>query len=193
MNYTEAIIDLAEKSMTPGGFKLLMLIEGKMPDIWDRPSSSTNKYHKKADGSVPTIAEHVYEMLFAGTKIIRMFGGKLVSVQNDCFLMAIILHDIQKYGPKGINPHTTPNHDKTMADLLLKNKKTLMTHFTSDEADVLIDGVRYHSGRWSKSVPNMNQFNFADYHPVVMFTHFLDMLSTANLLKIPHEVDDLPF
>jgi len=193
-DYATAIRVLAEKSMTTKGFDLLLKIEGRLPDIWDRPSSSTGKYHKKADGSVPSISFHTFEMLYAATKIIRMFGGKVISTQNDCYLMAIILHDALKYGAKGTNPHTTPNHDKTMADLLLKNKKTLMTHFTSDEADILIDGVRYHSGRWSKSVPNMNQFDFADFHPVVMFSHILDMLSTADCLRFPAiNHDDLPF
>jgi len=185
MDYGQAIIDLAQYHMTPEGFKLLLLIEDKMPNIWNKSSSSSMKYHKKADGSVPTIAHHTYEMLYAGTKIIRMFGGKLKSKQNDAIIMSIILHDIQKYGAKGTNPHTTPNHDKTMADLLEKNKKTLMKHFSEEDARVVILGVRYHSGRWSKSVLNMNAFDFADYHPIVMFTHILDMLSTQDCLKFP--------
>jgi len=186
MDYTQAIIDLARHHLTENGFKLLMKIESKMPDIWDKPSSSTGKYHKKADGSVPSIAHHTYEMFYAGAKIIRMFGGKLKSTQNDAFLMAIVLHDIQKYGKKGTNPHTTPNHDKTMADLLLKNRKTLLKHFSELEMEILISGVRYHSGRWSKSVTNMHEFDFSDYHPVVMFTHMLDMMSTADVLQFPH-------
>ena len=189
MDYVDAIMTLAQHHMTPEGYDLLILIEGKMPDIWDKPSSSTGKYHKKADGSVPSIAHHTYEMLYAGAKIIRMFGGSLRSKQNDAILMAIILHDIQKYGPKGTNPHTTPNHDKTMADLLNKNIKRLMTHFDEKDALVVINGVRYHSGRWSKSVPNMNAFDFSDYHPVVMFIHTLDMMSTADVLQFPYVED----
>lgn len=186
MNYTEAIITLAQHHMTPEGFELLMKIEGRLPDIWNKPSSSTGKYHKKADGSVPSIAHHTYEMLYAGTKIIRMFGGKMVSKQNDAIVMSIVLHDIQKYGPKGNMPHTHSHHDKSMADLLEKNIKVLRTHFSEEEAFIVINGVRYHSGRWSKSVPNMHKFDFADYHPIVMFTHILDMMSTADVLQFPH-------
>ena len=186
MNYTEAIIVLAQHHMTPEGFDLLMKIEGRMPDIWNKPSSSTGKYHKKADGSVPTIAHHTYEMLYAGTKIIRMFGGKVVSIQNDVYVMAIILHDIQKYGPKGNMPHTNNYHDRSMADLLEKNRKVLETHFTPVQADLVIAGVRYHSGRWSKSVPNMHDFRFEQYPSVVMFLHMLDMMSTADVLQFPN-------
>lgn len=186
MDYTQAMVDLAQHHMTPEGFDLLMKIEGRLPDIWERPSSSTGKYHKKADGSVPSIAHHTYEMLYAACKIIRMFGGKLKSTQNDAIIMSVILHDIQKYGPKGNMPHTNNYHDRSMADLLLKNIKVLTKYFTKEEAMVVIEGVRYHSGRWSKSVENMHKFDFADYPPIVMFTHMLDMLSTADCLQFPY-------
>lgn len=190
MDYTSAMIDLAQHHMTPEGFDLLMKIEGRLPDIWDRPSSSTGKYHKKADGSVPTIAHHTYEMLYAACKIIRMFGGKLKSTTNDAYVMSIVLHDIQKYGKKGTQPHTSQYHDRDMADLLQRNIKVLRKYFSEEEAMIVIDGVRYHSGRWSKSVPSIKDFDFADYHPVVMFTHMLDMLSTADCLQFPHVDND---
>jgi len=185
MDYTKAMFELAEKNMTEKGFGLLLKINSRLPDIWDKPSSSTGKYHKKANGEVPSISHHSLEMLYGACKIIRMFGGKLKSTQNDAILMSIILHDAQKYGPKGNMPHTNNFHDKSMADLLEKNKKVLLSHFSEEEAQTVIDGVRYHSGRWSKSVPNMHSFDFADYPPIVMFTHFLDMLSTADCLQFP--------
>ena len=185
MNYTQAMIDMARHHLTEEGMKLFLNIESRMPDIWDKFSSSTQKYHKKEDGTVPTIAHHTYEMFYGACKIIRMFGGKLKSKDNDAILMSILLHDIQKYGPKGNMPHTNNYHDRSMADLLGKNKKALMRHFTEKQADVLITGVRYHSGRWSKSVPNINKFVFEDYHPIVMFVHIFDMLSTADCLKFP--------
>jgi len=177
---------LAQHHMTKEGYDLLILIESKMPDIWDKPTSSTGKYHKKADGSIPSVAHHTYEMLYAGTKIIRMFGGKMVSKQNDAIVMSIILHDIQKYGKKGTQPHTSRTHDKDMADLLEKNRKTLMKHFSDSETETMIAGVRYHSGRWSKDVAYINGFDFVDHHPTVMFIHMLDMMSTADVLQFPH-------
>ncbi|MHA1658060.1 MAG: hypothetical protein ACTSUT_02920, partial [Promethearchaeota archaeon] len=74
---------------------------------------------------------------------------------------------------------------KTMADLIVKKKKFFLSHFSENEFSVLEAGIRFHSGRWSKSVQNMNTFDFADYHPVVMFVHILDMLSTADVLQFP--------
>ncbi len=185
MDHTAAIVDLARHHMTEEGFKLLMMIEGKMVDIWDRPTSSTGKYHKKGDGSVPSNAHHTYEMLYAGTKILRMFGGKLKSKQNDAYVMAIVLHDMMKYGKKGNTPHTYSHHDKAMADLLDKNISILMKHFDEEDAWMMITGVRFHSGQWSKSIPKGEKFSFSQHDPIVMFIHMLDMLSTADVLKFP--------
>lgn len=186
MDYKAAMIDLAQHHMTPEGFGLLLKIESRFVDIWERPTSSSGKYHQKADGKVPSCAHHVYEMLYAGTKVIRMFGGKMKSTQNDAIVMAIILHDILKYGPKGNMPHTNNYHDRAIGDMLEKNKKALLSHFSDREADIIILGVRYHSGRWSKSVDNMNTFDFDQYHWIVLFLHMLDMQSTADVLKFPH-------
>ena len=185
MNHTQAIVDLAEENMTKEGFKLLLNIEKQMVDIWDRPTSSTGKYHKKADGSIPTNAHHTFEMLHAASKIIRMFNDVPKSTQNDAYLMAIVLHDCMKYGKNGNTPHTYSHHDKAMADLLERNREILMKHFSDYETEMLCLGVRYHSGRWSKSIPKGTMFDFADYHPIVMFIHCLDMLSTHDCLKCP--------
>lgn len=183
MNYVDAILNLAEESLTDNGFKLLLKIESNLPDIWDRPSSSTGKYHQKEDGKVPTIAHHTYEMFHAAAKIIRMFGYARLSTSNDAILMGIILHDLLKYGDNGTNPHTTKNHCKVMADKLEKNRKLLMKHFSDVEYETLVMIVRYHSGQWSASVPSIQEFKFSDYPPEVLFGHMLDMLSTADCLK----------
>jgi len=178
------ILNLAEESLTDNGFKLLLKIENKLPDIWDRPSSSTGKYHQKSDGKVPTIAHHTYEMFYAASKIIRLFGHAKLSTQNDAILMGIILHDSLKYGIKGTNPHTVKNHDKLMADKLEVNRKFLLKHFTDVEYETFVMIVRYHSGQWSVDVPNIQEFRFSDYPPEVLFGHMLDMLSTEDVLKI---------
>lgn len=181
--------------MTKEGFSLLTFIENKMVDIWDKPTSSSGKYHKKADGSIPSNAHHTYEMLYAGTKILRMFGHQEISKDNDVYIMAIILHDMMKYGKKGNTPHTYTHHDKGMADLLERNRSVLLKHFSDVQMETMIMGVRYHSGQWSKSIPKGEVFDFDNYPPIVMFVHMLDMMSTADVLQFPYVIDDddLPF
>ena len=65
MNYKDKVSELLEKNLTEKSFKLWTGINRILPDIWDKPSSSTGKYHKKLNGDVPSIAEHVYHMLYA--------------------------------------------------------------------------------------------------------------------------------
>jgi hypothetical protein len=74
MNYQEKITKLLENSMTERGFKLWNGINSMLPNIWDKLTASTRKYHKRKDGSVPCIGEHTFEMLYAAEKIMSMFN-----------------------------------------------------------------------------------------------------------------------
>lgn len=179
----EKINFLAEAHLTTEGYKLFQVVNSKLPNIWDRYSSSTMKYHKKADGSVPTIAEHTCEMLDAAIKILPMFGTPLKSTKNDAILLSIILHDSLKYGSKGTNPHTTRNHDQEAANLFLKNKKLFLKHFNEEEFDLFISCIRFHSGRWSPDAKQIKDFSFDNLPCEVMFVHTFDMLSTKDCLK----------
>jgi uncharacterized protein YeaO (DUF488 family) len=193
-DYTDALLKLAETCLTPKGFKMLMFLDGKIPDIWDRPSSSTGKYHKKEDRKVPTIAHHTYEMLYAASKAVRMLGDEVISSRNDALLMGIILHDALKYGPTGITPHTSKTHDKQMADLMFGKKNLLMKIFNEEEFELFIDVIRYHSGRWSSDLTKEEKknFTFKDHRPEILIVHFLDMLSTIDCLKFKIN-PNLPF
>ena len=59
MNYKEKVVELLEKNMTEKGFKLWIGINNILPDIWDKPTASTLKYHKKLNGEVPCNAEQI--------------------------------------------------------------------------------------------------------------------------------------
>ena len=72
MSYKERIVELLKENMTEKGFKLWQGIDKVLPDIWEKPTSSTGKYHKKKNGDVPTNAEHVYQMLFSARKLFNL-------------------------------------------------------------------------------------------------------------------------
>lgn len=183
MNYTAKLFDLAREHMTSNGFFMLMDIEKEMPEIWDRPTSSTGKYHLKANGSVPSCSHHTYEMLVAGIKSgHRLFGHEQKSTENDVYIMCIFLHDMMKYGVNGDRDHTDNNHEILMSDYLWVNKRKILEHLGHDQFNMLYMGVRYHAGRWSRSVPNRDEFDFSDYPPIVMFMAILDMFSTVGVL-----------
>jgi len=183
MNYKEKIIELLKENMTEKSFKLWEGINSRLPDTWDKPTSSTGKYHKKLNGEVSVQAEHTYQMLFSSVKIFKLFGVRSKTTDSDKFLFAIALHDSLKYGTLGSRIHTDNNHDKNAADMLSENKETFKKILTEEQFFVMEEAVRFHSGRWSTDVPKDKKFKFDDYNPETLFIHILDMMSTADLIQ----------
>jgi hypothetical protein len=182
-HYKERIVDLLEKNMTEKGFKLWKGIDSRLPNIWDKPTSSTGKWHKKLNGDVPDIAEHVYHMLYAGVKLLRMFDYKPKTSDTDKLLFAIALHDSLKYGVFGSRKHTDYAHDKEAADMVASNESTFKKLLNEDQFRILEEAIRFHSGRWSTDVPKNKEFDWNDYQPETFFVHILDMLNTADLIQ----------
>lgn len=182
MDYEKRIEGLLKRNLTEKTFLLWLGINEKLPNIWKKYSASTMKYHKREDGSVPDIAEHTFEMLNAASKIIKMFSPS----KKDLILLSIALHDALKYGVdgKGKNgKHTYTNHDNLIADLVEGNEKTFKKIFNDQEFKVLVESLRFHSGKWSTDVRDENSFDFSNFSPEVLFLHTLDMLSTYDCLK----------
>lgn len=183
MNYKEKIYKLLEENMTEKSFKLWKGIDSVLPDIWDYPTSSTGKYHKKLNGEIPSQGEHVYQMLYATSKIIKLFGYNSKTEEADKVFFAVALHDSLKYGNLGSRKHTDTKHDKEAADMIASNKKTFTKVLTEEQFYILEESVRFHSGQWSTDVEKNKKFNFSEFHPETLFVHILDMLSTADLIQ----------
>lgn len=190
MNFENKINELVELHVTEKCFKFWKAINQKFPTVWDRLSSSTKKHHKKANGFVPTIAEHTYEMLYSASKIMRMFNIEKNTIECDTLFLSILFHDFFKYGT---NPnereHTDKKHDKISADIILKNKETFLKFLDKDNFYILEESVRFHSGRWSadlngKSEKEKDEF-LSGIHPIGTLVHILDMMSSNDLIKIP--------
>jgi len=185
MNYKEKVIELLEKNMSERGFKLWRGIDKILPDIWNKPTSSTGKYHKKHNGDVPDIAEHVYQMLFVTFKLFRMFDVSSKTPDADKLLMAVALHDALKYGNLGTRKHTDKEHDKQAADMIASNKETFQRLLNEEQLYTLEEAVRFHSGRWSTDIPKNENFDWSTskLRKETFFVHMLDMLSTADLIQ----------
>lgn len=187
VKYQEKINELLEKNMTEKGYKLWLGINTMVVDIWNRPSSSSGKYHKRADGRVHDIAEHTYEMLYAGVKIMRMFDTKPNTSKGDALMLSIAMHDMLKYGEHGERKHTTGKHDQMIGDLISGNFETLRKVIDDKDIITMAEAARFHSGRWSTDVKDRNRFNFNQFFPETQFVHMLDMLSTSDCLKLPEK------
>lgn len=184
MNFKVKIDEILEKELTENAFKIWVGINSRVPDIWEKPTSSTGKYHKKDNGSVPTIGEHTFEMLYAAKKVISMFGVNKKTGYLDSLMLSVALHDILKYGANGKRNHTLNDHDRLIADEILGNPKIFLKIMDENEFNNLVDSLRFHSGRWSTD-SDMENFKFSDRCSEAMFIHMLDMLSTKDCLKIP--------
>lgn len=209
IDWNEKIFKILVQSMTPAGIELLKEIVAELPEVWNMKVSSSGKYHRKRkDGTVPTIAEHVYEMLFAAfdnqisSPLIDMWRYSLNTLQADMIAFAIVPHDSFKYGPRSVDQlpgirgdgifvalkHTITQHDKLIADYFqLKKFEVLRNHFGANEVGelmvkMIIQALRFHSGRWSTDAPAA--FAFGAFYPLTQFVHMLDMLSTRNLINV---------
>jgi len=183
MNYKEKIVELLEKNLTKKAFKLWIEIDRRLPDVWERPTSSTGKYHKKLNGDIPTQAEHVYHLLFSVSKLLRMFDIRKKTPEADKLFLAVVLHDSLKYGNLGTRKHTDYTHDKAAADMVSQNKETFLKILNEEQFVIMEEAIRFHSGRWSTDVPKDKTFTFKDYNPETFFIHILDMMSTADLIQ----------
>ncbi len=183
MTYKERICKLLEDNMTERAFKLWSGINRRVPDIWDKVTASTRKYHRKLNGEVPSCAEHVYHMLYSSIKIMKLFGFSPKSIDCDKILFAVALHDVLKYGELGTRVHTDNRHDKASADMICSNKSTFLKLFSEEQFSVLEEAVRFHSGRWSTDAKYEKDFNFKNYNPETLFIHMLDMMSTQDLIQ----------
>lgn len=183
MDYKEKIIELLKENMTERGYKLWEGIDQILPDICDRPTSSTGKWHRKHDGRVPSMAEHAYEMLYATVKVFKLFNFEKKTPNADMLLMAIALHDSLKYGKFGDTPHTDYKHDRTAADMIKSNEETFLKLFTNEQFISLEEGVRFHMGRWSTDGAGTEKFDWFDFQPYALFIHVLDMMSTGDLIQ----------
>lgn len=178
----QSIERLLGQHMTERGFKFWTALKEKIPPAWDRLASSTKRYHKKANGRVPSIAEHTFEMLYSAVNLLRMFDVDSQTPEADMILLSIVLHDAFKYG---LNPdssdYTTPKHDRIMAESVVANRDQFLKVFSESQVDQIESAIRYHAGRWASDATNT--FRIENLDPITLFIHFLDMMSSRDLIK----------
>ena len=182
MNYEERINELLKENLSEQAFTLWYLMNKEFGDIWKKPTSSTGKYHQKEDGRVPNVAEHTFEMLFAASKIIDLFGYSHKSKETDSVYLSIALHDCLKYGENCDRQHTANDHDRLVGNMILTNKKVFLKFLSEENFKTLQEACRYHTGRWSTDANA--SFDFNNMKKETLFIHTLDMLSSKNVLKI---------
>jgi len=180
-DYEIEIDKILKENLTNNSYILWKKVNYVATKIWDRPASSTGKYHHDDNGDVKTVGEHTFEMLFSAVKIIRLFNIKSKTIESDVILISLAFHDILKYGLEGKRLYTINNHDVLISEAVENNKEMFLQIFSEEEFNLIYDSLRYHGGRWSSSLNN--NFSWDDHDSKCFFVHVLDMLSSKNLLK----------
>ena len=181
MDYFGLINSVLQKELTPDSYVLWEAMTAAIDPVWDRKSSSSGKYHKRADGTVPSIAEHTAEMLIAAVKTVRLFPKcNKKGAAKDAILLGVAFHDAIKYGVEpSKSHHTVSNHDKLARDFVADIRDIVEECLGAYNTCVLEECLNYHSGQWSTALQDFDQLPKES-----LYVHFLDMLSTADLLNI---------
>lgn len=179
-NYFEKCNLILKKNLSEKTFELWKGIQERISNkCWEKPTSSTGKYHQKEDGRVPSVIEHTYEMLYAADKLISMFDGV---INTQVIFLSIALHDSYKYGLVKSCQSTESRHDSIIADSIALNRKVYLQAMSYQDTVLLEKAVRYHAGKWSTDIGHDHLYD--KLTPEVLFLHTLDMMSSKNLIKI---------
>jgi 23S rRNA maturation-related 3'-5' exoribonuclease YhaM len=183
--YLEKIDLILKKNLTEKTFNFWTILKNGISNpCWDKPTSSTKKYHRKENGRVPSVAEHTFEMLYAADKIVSMFEGL---INKDVIFLSIVLHDCYKYGLCKTCQWTEEKHGQITADKIINNKSKFLYILTENEISSLQESIRYHDGKWATDAKSNKSFNISYFTPEIMFLHTLDMMSSRNLIKVVEE------
>ncbi len=111
--------------------------------FWDKPASSTGKYHKEDENGVDGQVIHTLRVCVVAEHLVRM--ADLNDFERDILISAASLHDICKYGVDGNSDHTLSEHPRLVKSLWEKNLLVL----PKCEYDTqIIETILQHSGRW---------------------------------------------
>lgn len=118
------------------------------PDhFWERPSSSSGKYHSTDEIGKFGNWLHTKRVFAEYCNISESWveGGWITPYEKECGKAAALLHDMMKYGwPSEQNDHTIRDHDLVAADV---------AEHIGDMPDEVVRLVEVHMGPWGKG-PN---------------------------------------
>lgn len=121
-----------------------MFLDGVPEYFWERPSSSTGKYHSPDERGKHGNWIHTKRVFVAYTNISDSYveGGELTDYHRECGKAAALLHDTLKYGwPSDGNDHTVNDHDIIAANV---------AEHISEAPDEVVSLIDSHMGPWGE-------------------------------------------
>lgn len=176
--YSARIDEFLKEKLEDRYYAFWQQFTSQFPLPFNRPSSSSGKYHLNTAGTVDNLEEHTMELMQFVDRLARTFGDSREEQFYDIVLLAAALHDIQKYGENNSLKHTTAEHGAITAKAVLNKGEEY--GLTADETKMLSDLILYHDGRWNSRNPGFKPIPFTQLQ---LFIHIADMASSRRILK----------
>lgn len=161
-----------------------------LPDyFFEVDASSTGKYHPKYAAGDGGLTRHVKSACkFANELLSNPIIGKPYSDRDkDLIIIALLIHDGLKYGPKEKEKYTRFDHPILASDYAKANKDKLS--MTDEELEKMANAVASHMGPW-----NTNSYSEVvlpiPKAPMEKFVHMCDYLASRRFINLDFDKDD---
>lgn len=135
-------------------------MDGAPPYFWERPTSSTGKYHSDDECGKHGNWLHTKRVFKAYVDLSDSYweAGEISTKQREAGKAAALIHDMMKYGwPSEGNEHTVSNHDVIAANV---------ARHIGGCPDEIYDLIHSHMGPWAEGMTPENDrqwlLHFAD-------------------------------
>lgn len=161
-------------------------LEHAPPYFWEKPSSSTGKYHPAQSNGDGGLVRHTVAVATLAKRMCESFGMKN-GPERDAVIAACLLHDILKYGIGG-GQYTTKNHDYEGATYVKNLAEEYMQKFQRriPEVKKIIEGVAWHMGPWTDDMGGTRPLKKfpEEYEPHMMIVHLADNTSAEKNIHL---------
>ena len=161
-----------------------------LPDYFFKvDASSTGKYHPKYAAGDGGLTRHVKSACkFANELLLNPIIGKPYTERDkDLIIIALLVHDGLKYGPKEKEKYTRFDHPLLAGDYVKENKKNLLMN--DEELEKVEKSIKSHMGPW-----NTNSYSEIELPlpkaPIEKFVHMCDYLASRRFINLDFDEND---
>ncbi len=163
---------------------------GHLPDyFFEVDASSTGKYHPKYAAGSAGLTRHVKSAVkFAYELLSNPLIGKPYSDRDkDLIIIALLIHDGLKYGPKEKEKYTRFDHPILAAKYVMDLEDKLKMN--KEDIKVVSDAIASHMGPW-----NTNPYSDVELPlpkaPIQKFVHMCDYLASRRFINLDFDKND---
>jgi len=144
------------------------------------PASITGKHHPQISLGQGGLVRHTKLAVWWGVKLSKVWGLS----QNDLevIVAALLLHDLQKFGPTLSSDGTKSIDNPNATHGLIFSKKLfeyVIGHMSLNEWKI-VDAIRYHMGRWTAPESKDTPEQFL-HSPTRLIVHLADYVAAQKI------------